>query len=103
MNNDFVFFENGGDFVFEPQKFMSYEKMVKLAIKDTRPFRPMLMTAMVMYKSDIAGRVTIFKIDGAKIRKKLSDRYVMISPITLEAYGKTPEEFLEDWNKAHKH
>ena len=43
----------------------------------------------------------VFKVDGVHIHKKLADRYVLVSPLVLEAYGKTPIEFWEDWNKLH--
>lgn len=94
-------FEIQADFTFNPTKYLSYEKMVKKSMKDERPFDPLIAFARVQYPSEKKGIATIFKIDGDLVHKKVSDVYIHISPTLLDSYGKTPEEFLQDWKKAH--
>lgn len=93
------------DFSINPQKYLSYEKFVKYAIQDYRPASSVLglyQFTAVSYPSPKFGQAIIFKIDGAKVHKKLNCAYLMVSPIQLEAYGKTKEEFYEDWKACHK-
>lgn len=92
------------DFIENPAKYLSYEKMVKAAIKDFRPEKTVTGLygfAVQAYPSFIKGQAMVFKIDGACIHKKLSDVYVLVSPIILEGYKKTAIEFLNDWNRQH--
>ena len=92
------------DFAMNPKKYLSYEKFVKVAIKDYRPegaTQGLLNCAVQGFPSCKKGQSMVFKGDGVHIHKKLADRYVLVSPLVLEAYGKTPIEFWEDWNKLH--
>lgn len=101
MNTD-KFFELNMQIAMNPQKFISYERLVKKCIKDTRPYNPIMFTAVVPYPNSQKGLITIFKIDGAYIHKKAAHTYILLAPSMLEAYGKTPKQFLEDWERCHK-
>lgn len=93
------------DFGENPQKYMSYRKFVKCAIKD---YRQVGYTSghwklgAVSYPSSNPDEVIVFKIDGAKIHKKMKDVYQLVAPFHLAAYGKTKEEFYDDWKNCHE-
>ena len=93
------------DFVFNPQKYISYNKLVNVAIKDYRPASMvggLMSYAVQPYPSERLGQAIIFKEDGAKVHKKLSDSYIMVAPTMLQAYNKSASEFWDDWNNQHK-
>ena len=89
---------------FHPDRYISYDRFVKKAIKDYRPTSQvfgLMQFAVQCFPCAMKGNAQIFKIDGGYLHKKLADRYIMLSPSMLEAYGKTPEEFMLDWKKCH--
>lgn len=92
------------NFVINPQKYITYENLVKYALKDYRPCSDITdisnMTRIHFFNPSLNNAV-IFKIDGAKVHKKLADIYIHISPLQLQAYRKTPAAFYADWEKAH--
>ena len=93
------------DYLLNPQNYLSYEKFVKYAIKDSRPSNSltgMNQLTAVCYPSPNLGRVTVFKIDGGRVHKKMKFAYQMVSPLQLAAYGKTKEEFYDDWKACHE-
>ena len=92
------------DVAFHPDRYISYDRFVKKAIKDYRPTSQvfgLMQFAVQCFPCAMKGNAQIFKIDGGYLHKKLADRYIMLSPSMLEAYGKTPEEFMLDWKKCH--
>ena len=92
------------DFTFYPNKYMSYEKFVKCAIKDYRPItltEGIMQFAVLSYPSCHLNQSIVFKIDGSKVHKKMKDCYHLISMDQLFAYDKTREEFWDDWHAYH--
>lgn len=93
------------DFYNNPQKYMSYKKLVKEASIDIRPPKsPFMRTAFggePVSIPELGGNYYIFKINGADIHKDVSALYLHISAILLAGYGKTPDEFIRDWETAH--
>ena len=64
MNNVMI------DFSINPQKYVSYEKIVKYAIQEYRPASSVLglyQFTAVSYPSPKLGQAIVFKIDGAKV------------------------------------
>lgn len=92
------------NFIINPQKYITYENFVKYALKDYRPssdITNVTRVARIHFSNTNLNNALIFKIDGGKVHKKLADIYIHISPLQLQAYGKTPAEFYADWEKAH--
>lgn len=90
------------EITFTPQLFISYEKFVEKCVKDSRQELSFEDMMMVTFQNP-DGQLMVFKIDGADIDKRVSDRNFYVSYFMLKAYDKTPSQFLDDWKKCHKY
>lgn len=101
MNNQEILLK----ITFKPNEYLSYEKFVKYAIKDYMPIGTalgLMQYTCVSYPNPNTGTSIVFKLDGAKIHKSLALFNLYVSPTQLMAYGKSEEEFYNDWKRVHK-
>ncbi|MBP3595737.1 MAG: hypothetical protein J6J44_14570 [Lachnospiraceae bacterium] len=92
------------DVIFNPQNYLSYNDFIQYAEKSLQPrqkYSGIARFAVVCYPHPLPDTTLIFVIDGGKFHKKLKHRNICLSPMHLLAYGKTEEEFFDDWQKAH--
>lgn len=81
-------------------KYISYEKLVKKAVLDTRPVAYMNISDVYVANPLLImrGEIIVFKIDGAYFGRALADSNLFINSVMLESFNKTPEQFISDIN-----
>ena len=92
------------DIICNPQNYLSYKNFIKYSTRTLHSkhgYSAFGEMVVACYPFPLPDTTLVFEIEGTKFHKNLKDIKLYVSPLQLCAYGKTKDEFYDDWYRTH--